>query len=249
MSPDEAWDAFKLSHGDQDARNVLLIHYRPLAVRISRKMWRNVPPSVDADDLESCAVEGLIRALEHYRPDDNPNFESYAIRSIQSKILDYLRELDWAPRSLRKAARDIEKATTALERRHERTPLPEEVAAELGLPTERVTAVLSQVDRAKGRSLDERTDEGASKYESVEDVLSPQPEDVSAASESCSILTRFLASLDTQHRLILTLYYYEEMTLAQVGEILGLPESRVSSMHTATMLSLRERLISHLRAA
>lgn len=229
-------------------REQLIIEYYPLVRRIAGKMWRKTPPQVDLDDLISYGTLGLIRAVEHYDPERQTSFETYAVNSIRGVILDELRTLDWAPRSLRRKQRELDKATGILAAELGREPSGAELALRVERTEEEVRHTQRATEAAKPWSLDEPDDQEASsrnvvsRYDHMEDRCAPDPLRMSERAVVLAELARLIRSMRGQEQLVIVLYYYERMTLAQVGAVVGVPESRASQIHTEAMMKVRDTL-------
>lgn len=226
--------------------------YMPLVKRVAGKMYRTLPPHVDLDDITQFGSLGLMRAVNNYDPTVGVNFETFAAASIRGLILDELRSLDWAPRSLRRRQREINKASSELESVFERAPTREEIAVHLSLTPAEVVATQQATEAAKTKSLDESVEDGSdtwSKYESVEDSSQVDPETVRHSKMVHSSISGFVRSLPLQEQLVVCLYYYEGLTLAEVGRVCGIPESRASQIHTKIMVEVRSQLLELMSPA
>lgn len=243
---DPIWQEFKLDRSEA-TRHKIIEKYMPLVKRVAGKMHRSLPPHVDLDDIVQFGSLGLMRAVENYNPDIGVYFETYAASSIRGLILDELRALDWAPRSLRRKQREITKTQNELESFFGRNPTIDEIATHIGITAAEVMATQQATEAAKTKSLDEPGDEdsgdGWSKYESVEDISNTDPEQVRHSKMVHSTISDYVRSLPLQDQLVICLYYYEGLTLAEVGRVGGIPESRVSQIHTKTMTNVRDQLI------
>lgn len=240
------WRAFK-STGDPGLREHLILHYSPLVKYVAGRVAVGLPPSVDQADFVSYGVFGLIDAIEKFDPERSIKFETYAISRIRGAIIDELRALDWIPRSVRQKARAVEQAYTALEGRLARTPTEAEVADELGLAREDLRTIFSQLSVVNVVALDELlhgADDGdrVSLLDTLVDVSGDDPETVCEAREMRRLLARAINQLPDREKTVVTLYYYEGLTLAEIGNVLGVTESRTSQIHTKAVLQLRARL-------
>ena len=241
------WAEYKSSR-DRALRDRLILTYAPLVKYVAGRLGSGLPAHVDDDDLVSYGLLGLIRAIERFDPDRDIKFETYAIARIRGSIIDELRSMDWVPRSIRARARDIERAIAELERKLMRAPNDEEIAAKLGITEDELQDALLEISRSSIAALDELwtsssgTGESVSLIETVEDVQAEQPQRAMAATEMREVLTEAIARLPEREKLVITLYYYEELTLREIGEVLGVTESRVSQLHTKAILRLKARL-------
>jgi RNA polymerase sigma factor for flagellar operon FliA len=242
------WAAYK-SSGDQAAREQLILNYSPLVKYVAGRVSVNLPNTVETADLISYGIFGLIDAIEKYEPDRGIKFETYAIARIKGAILDELRAMDWVPRSVRARAREIEGAYVTLENRLRRVPSDAEVAAEMGVTPKELadiytklsyTSVMSFEELWSGGDREDRSDPLASiKDESAED-----PVTTFEAVEIKDILAGAIDRLPEREKLVIALYYYEGLTLKEIGQVLSVTESRVSQLHTKAVLRLRARLRS-----
>jgi len=222
------WRRFKRT-GVKGDRDRLILTYAPLVKYVAGRLGSGLPAHVDEGDLISYGLLGLISAIERYDPDRDIKFETYAIVRIKGAIIDELRALDWVPRSVRSRAREIERAIAELEAKVGRAPTDEEIAHKIGISQDELEESLTDISRSSIAALDELWSGGAdgdqvSLLDTIEDQAGPRPAD----------------ALD--EKLVITLYYYEELTLREIGEVLGVTESRVSQLHTKAVLRLRSRL-------
>jgi RNA polymerase sigma factor for flagellar operon FliA len=237
------------SSRDQGIRDRLILTYAPLVKYVAGRLGSGLPAHVDEGDLVSYGLLGLIGAIERYEPDRDVKFETYAISRIRGAIIDELRALDWVPRSVRSRAREIERAIAELEAKLGRAPEDEEIAAKVGITTEELEDSLTEISRSSIAALDElwtMSGEGGdqvSLLDTIEDTDGPNPQDALAQTELREALGEAIARLPEREKLVVTLYYYEELTLREIGEVLGVTESRVSQLHTKAILRLKSRLV------
>jgi RNA polymerase sigma factor for flagellar operon FliA len=242
----ELWRRCKLD-GDERARERLVVAYSPLVKYVAGRMASGLPSHVDESDLISYGLLGLIGAIERYDPDREIKFETYAIARIKGAIIDELRALDWVPRSVRARARDIERAIAELEKKLHRAPTDEEIATKLGMTEDELGASLTEISRSSIAALDELWTVSAggdqiALIDTIEDTQGPEPQSALAQTEMREALGESIARLPEREKLVVTLYYYEELTLREIGEVLGVTESRVSQLHTKAILRLKARL-------
>jgi RNA polymerase sigma factor for flagellar operon FliA len=242
-SVEALWERFKAS-ADAGIRERLILHYSPLVKYVAGRVGAGLPRSVDQNDLASYGLFGLIDAIDKFEPDRGFKFETYAINRIKGAILDELRALDWVPRSVRSRARRIETAVAELEHKLQRSPTEEEIAADVEMDIEELRDALAEIGRSGIAALDEfvSSDSSTSMGEMIADPSGISPEGAFQAEETRRGLVDALNRLPDRERLVVTLYYYEGMTLAEIGEVLGVTESRVCQIHAKTMMSLRNRL-------
>ena len=217
--PDDArslWHEYRRS-GDQALRERLILTYAPLVKYVAGRVGSGLPSHVDESDLVQYGLLGLIGAVERYDPGREVKFETYAIARIKGSIIDELRAMDWVPRSVRARARDIER--TELEARLGRAPSDEEVAEKLGITAEDLAESLSEIGRSSIAALDELwtvSSSGGDRVpliDTIEDTHGPEPQSALAATEAKEALGGAVARLPERERLVVTLYYYEELTL------------------------------------
>jgi len=233
---------------DQGIRDRLILTYAPLVKYVAGRLGSGLPAHVDEGDLVSYGLLGLIGAIERFDPTRDIKFETYAISRIKGAIIDELRALDWVPRSVRSRAREIERAIAELESKLGRAPNDEEISAKVGITVEELEDSLTEISRSSIAALDELwtvSGEGGdqvSLLDTIEDTDGPNPQDALAQTELREALGEAIARLPEREKLVITLYYYEELTLREIGEVLGVTESRVSQLHTKAILRLKARL-------
>jgi RNA polymerase sigma factor for flagellar operon FliA len=240
------WVEYKQS-GDRRIRDQLIVLYSPLVKYVAARVAVGLPQHVDGADLASYGVIGLIDAIDRYDPVRQVKFETYAIPRIRGAIIDELRAIDWVPRSVRAKARSVEQAYASLEATLLRTPTDAEVAAELDISEQDLQDILRQISFVGVAALDEVFLVGGDRSERT--TLGDTIPDAAAGpvamfedKESKEILSQAIMQLGDRERTVLSLYYYEGLTLAEIGEILGVTESRVCQIHTKAVLQLRARL-------
>ena len=241
-----SWHGFK-SSGDDESREKLILHYAPLVKYVASRVATGLPASVEQADLVSYGMFGLIDALQKFEPGRGNKFETYAIPRIKGAIIDELRAMDWVPRSIRFKAREIEKAHTDLEAMLKRQPTEREMAERLGISRRELHDVVSQISFVSVLALDELVSVGADRGEQVSliDTLADRGTDPTSGVESQetrSLLSTAINELSEREKIVVTLYYFEGLTLAEIGEILGVTESRVCQIHTKAVGGLRGQL-------
>ncbi len=249
---DALWTAYKGSSTVAE-RDRLILHYSPLVKYVAGRVAVGLPQNVEQSDLVSYGIFGLIDAIEKFDLERGYKFETYAIARIKGAILDELRSNDWVPRSVRSRARDIERTIAELESRLGRVPSDEELAAKLGLSQDELDESLSDISRTSIAALDELWTVSAggdqiSLIDTIEDAQGPDPISALASTEMREAIGEAISGLPEREKLVITLYYYEELTLREIGEVLGVTESRVSQLHTKAVLRLKARLSGAVRA-
>jgi RNA polymerase sigma factor for flagellar operon FliA len=240
------WDEFKGS-GSDAARERLILHYAPLVKYVASRVATGLPASVEQADLVSYGMFGLIDALQKFEPGRGNKFETYAIPRIKGAIIDELRAMDWVPRSVRFKAREIEKAHADLEAMLKRAPTEAELAERLGISRQELHEVVSQISFVSVLALDELVSVGSDRGEQVSliDTLADKALDPThgvESQETRGLLAAAINSLSEREKIVVTLYYFEGLTLAEIGDILGVTESRVCQIHTKAVAGLRGQL-------
>jgi len=232
-SVDALWQRFKRD-GDRDARDRLVVHYSPLVKFVAGRVRSGLPPSVDQNDLVSDGVLGLMDAVDKFDPERGLQFQTYAVTRIRGAIVDGLRSTDWVPRSVREKIRDIDAAQARLEASLGRPPRDRELAAELDMTVPELRKVYSQTAHTSVVSFETVVDDEAPR--ATADL--PGAEDNLPAGFLAAV--RELAERD---QVVVALYYWERLTLAEIGQVLGVTESRVSQLHSRATLALRRKLV------
>jgi RNA polymerase sigma factor for flagellar operon FliA len=211
-------------------------------------MASGLPAHVEEGDLISYGLLGLISAIGRFDLTREIKFETYAIPRIRGAIIDELRSLDWVPRSVRARAREIERASAKLEHRLQRAPTDEEMSAELEISVDDFQESLMQISNSTIAALDElwsvsdASGDQVSLLDTLHDPDAPDPERIVDATELKDRVADAIARLPEREKLVIALYYYENLTLREIGEVLGVTESRISQLHTKAVLRLRGHL-------
>ena len=254
MSDNDAlqiWLQYKQSP-DPHLRERLILTYAPLVKYVAGRLGTGLPAHVEEGDLVSYGLLGLMNAIERYDPGRDIKFETYAISRIKGAIIDELRSMDWVPRSVRSRAREIERAIAELENRYHRPPTDEEIATKLGITEEEFQDSLLEISRSSIAALDElwaspgSSGDAVALIDTIEDPAAAEPQSAMAHTEVREALGEAISRLPEREKLVVTLYYYEELTLREIGEVLGVTESRVSQLHTKAILRLKARLSSSM---
>ncbi len=242
---EQLWAEYKTT-GGREARDRLIVHYSPLVKYVAGRVSVGLPQNIEQADLVSYGVFGLIDAIEKFDPGRNIKFETYAIARIKGAIIDELRSIDWVPRSVRAKARAVEKAYAKLEATLLRTPTDAEVAAEMGISEQELQGIFNQISFVGLVALDEMLSGGErGEATTLGDTIPDKGEGPVAAyevEEMKQILANAINRLGDREKIVLTLYYYEGLTLAEIGEVLGVTESRVCQIHTKAVFQLRSRM-------
>ena len=245
----KSWHAFK-ADADVHARERLILHYAPLVKYVASRVATGLPASVDQADLVSYGMFGLIDALQKFEPGRGNKFETYAIPRIRGAIIDELRAMDWVPRSVRFKQREIEKALADLESMLKRQPSEKELAERLGMSLHELHEVITQISFVSVLALDETVSVGADRGEKVSlvDTLADKgfdPVSGVESQETRGLLAAAINELSEREKIVVTLYYFEGLTLAEIGEILGVTESRVCQIHTKAVGVLRGQMTEY----
>ena len=225
-----------------------MLAYAPLVKYVAGRMASGLPSHVEEGDLISYGLLGLISAVKRFDPTRQIKFETFAVTRIKGSIIDELRSLDWVPRSVRAKARDIERANAALEHKLQRAPTDQEIAGALGMEIEDFHASLVQISNSSVVALDEMwtlsdaSGDQVSLLDTLQDHHAIDPVTAMTATEMKDRLAAAIERLPEREKLVVALYYYENLTLREIGEVLGVTESRVSQLHTKAILRLKSRL-------
>lgn len=241
----ELWKRYKGSR-DPDARERIILRYAHFVKYVAGKVGIAMPSYVDFDDLVSYGIFGLIDAIEKYDPTTNIKFVTYAQMRIRGAILDGLRVMDWVPRNVRSSSRQLEKILYELEQQLGRGPTDEEVGAALNISQPELEKLYNEMRKGLMMSLDEFAyddDSGnVAKYQMVENIQARNPELNMETEAVKNVLVEAIEKLTDQERLVISLYYYRDLTIKEVANIMNLSDSRVSQLHTKAILRLRGRL-------
>lgn len=245
---DELWQKY-LQTRDQEARDTLIQEHLPLVKQVAGRLSMGLPPQVDEDDLIASGVIGLLEALERFNPTFETGFKTFATWRIRGAMLDELRKLSWSPRSLYKKIRDLQETEQKLSHRLGREPSSGELAAELQWSVEAVEQVYAQINNYSLVSLESLLFSPAgSPSEQAEDIFSfnggpfPGPEEKLEKQEWRDFLVKAIEELPEREKLVLALYYKEELTLKEIGRVLKVSTARVSQIHARTLRLLRDNL-------
>jgi len=241
------WRDYK-EDGSAKAREGLILHFAPLVKYVASRVATGLPATVEQADLVSYGMFGLMDALEKFDMGRNIKFETYAITRVRGAIIDELRALDWVPRSVRSKARDVEKAYASVEAREHRAPTDDEIADELGTSTSGLHDMVTQISFVSVMALDEMVSfghdrgEGLSLLDTLADRSAVDPISGIEGGELRAMLSSAINGLSEREKLVVILYYFEGLTLSEIGEVLGVTESRVCQIHTKAVGLLRVRL-------
>ena len=240
----EVWKDFKANTADQRLRNLLIERYLPLVKYNAERVWQKLPDGVDLNDLISAGVFGLMDAIEAFDMERGVKFETYCVPRIRGAMLDELRTMDWVPRLVRSKATKHEANRKRLEARFGRPPTDVEMANEFGVPLEEYEKIKAESSAVGLVSLNKKWYETDS-YKDVREVdiiEDERGEDPTNGIQKRDVMRLVTKGLNRNERLIIILYYYEELTMKEIGTTLGLSESRVSQMHSSIVARLKDQL-------
>jgi RNA polymerase sigma factor for flagellar operon FliA len=243
----DLWRRYK-DEGDEGARERLVVAYSPMVKFVAGRLGAGLPSHVEDADLISYGLVGLIGAIERFEPERGIKFETFAMTRIRGAIIDELRSLDWVPRSVRSRAREIETAQAKLEHELQRAPTEAELAAKLNLTEEELQGALLEIANSSVYALDElwtvsdSSGDQVSLLDTIADESAADPQEALASTEVKDLLTEAIGGLPEREQLVVALYYYENLTLREIGEVLGVTESRVSQLHTKAVMRLKSSL-------
>jgi len=243
----DLWRRYK-DDRDEKARERLVLAYAPLVKYVAGRMSSGLPSHVEESDLISYGLLGLISAIERFEPEREIKFETFAITRIKGSIIDELRSLDWVPRSVRTKAREIERMNAKLEHKLHRAPTDKEMAEGLEVTVEEFQESLVRISNSSVVALDELwtvSDSSGDQVSLLDTIQDPQAADPATEMDTTEMKDRLadaIARLPEREKLVVALYYYENLTLREIGEVLGVTESRVSQLHTKAVLRLKSRL-------
>ena len=237
MSPsedlDQIWAEYRAT-GEAGLRNRLVLQYAPLVKYVAGRLRTRMPDSVDPDDLVSDGVLGLMDAIERFEPARGLSFQTFAVPRIRGAIIDGMRSMDFVPRSVRDKLRAVQRAQVLLEERLGRVPEDTEVAREIGIPVQQLRD-LSRQANSNHASLDD--------FDLADELSSAADHQVEQGDVNASLM-RVVDQLAERDQVIIALYYFEGLTLAEIGQVLGVTESRVSQVHRRATTTLREKLLA-----
>lgn len=237
------WKQYK-QHQDRDARKQLITNYASLVKYVAERMAINLPSHIEVNDLINDGIIGLMDAIEKFDPERGIKFETYASTRIHGAILDSLRALDWVPRNVRKKARELESAFSGLEASLGRTPTEEEVAKSMKLSPEEFQKELLAVSGTALLSLDELFYGESGDLSLIEMIreMGEGPEEETVRKDVERVLKKAIEDLPPKEKLVVHLYYYEELTLKEITLVLQLSEARISQLHTQAVIRLKNKL-------
>ncbi len=246
IGEDKLWERF-FKDRDQEIRDYFVIKYAPLVKYVAGKVSMGMPQNIEFDDLVSYGIFGLIDAINKFDPARGIKFKTYAMTRIRGAIFDELRSIDWIPRSIRQKAKQIEQVISELENKLGRTVEDEEIAKELGISNEEFQTLLNKLSGTSMLSLNDiwylgDDNDELSIMETLEAPENMNPDILIEKQEIRDYIIDAIKKLPDKEKKVIVLYYYEDLTLKEIGEVLEVTESRVSQLHTKAIMRLRGRL-------
>jgi len=245
---EELWRTYKKTN-DPKIREYFVNKYSPLVKYVAGKIAIGMPQNVDFDDLVGYGVFGLLDAINKFDPEKDIKFKTYAVTRIRGAIYDELRSIDWVPRSIRQKAKELERVIGSLENRLGRSATDAEIAKEMGLSLKEFHTLVLKLSGASMLSLSDvwyigDESDQVSVMETIESPKSLNPDVIVEREEIKNIIVKAISELPDKEKKVLILYYYEDLTLKEIGEVLQVTESRISQLHTKAIMRLRSKLMS-----
>jgi RNA polymerase sigma factor for flagellar operon FliA len=243
---EELWQEYRINR-DLQIREAFIKQYAPLVKYVAGKVAVGMPHNVEFDDLVGFGVFGLLDAIDKFDPDKNVKFKTYAVTRIRGAIFDELRSIDWVPRSVRQKTREVEEAIGSLEAQLGRTATDQEIASSMGMNEDEFLKTMMKISGTSVLSLNDVWFSGdendkVSIGDSIEAPVSLNPDVIVEKDEMRRVIVEAINDLPDKEKKILVLYYYEDLTLKEIGQVLEVTESRVSQLHTKAILRLRSKL-------
>ena len=242
------WDEYIADRTNRKIKDILVVQYIYLIKYVVGRMRVSLPESIASEDISSFGVEGLIKAIEKFTKDKNARFETYALTKIRGAIIDRIREQDWIPRAVRKKQKEINAIIQIMQKELGRIPTEEEIARRANIPVEKVQEVMKMANAMTVVSLNATKDKQEQSVEiidTIEDDKHYTPEEQLEEKDSKKDLIRGLSRLPERERMLLTLYYHENMTFGEIGNVLKISESRCCQLHAQAIMKLRNILTSN----
>ena len=244
---DELWLIYRKTQ-DPKIRDFLIKQYAPLVKYVAGKVAIGMPHNVEFDDLVGFGVFGLLDAIDKFEPAKHVKFKTYAVTRIRGAIFDELRSIDWVPRSVRQKAREVEDVVRTLEARLGRAATDEEIADAMSMSIEDFQSLILRISSTSILSLNDvwyssgDDDEQISIVDSIESPTGLNPDTIVEREEIKRVIVEAINELPDKEKKVLILYYYEDLTLKEIGHVLGVTESRISQLHTKAVMRLRAKL-------
>jgi RNA polymerase sigma factor for flagellar operon FliA len=247
-SEQDLWKLYRKAK-DSRIRDYFIKQYAPLVKYVAGKIAIGMPHNVEFDDLVGFGVFGLFDAIEKFDPSKHVKFKTYAVTRIRGAIFDELRSIDWVPRSIRQKTREVEETVRTLEAKLGRSATDEEISDAMDMTVEDFQALILKISSTSILSLNDvwytgEDDDQISIVESVESPTSLNPDAIVEREEIKRVIVEAINELPEKEKKVLVLYYYEDLTLKEIGHVLGVTESRISQLHTKAIMRLRAKLTS-----
>lgn len=248
MRENDLWARYQLSR-DVRIRDEIVKQYAPLVKYVAGKVSANLPSSVEYDDLVGYGIFGLFDAIEKFDPQKQVKFKTYAVTRIRGAMYDHLREMDWVPRSVRQKAKEVEQAVMMLEAKLGRPASDSEIASSIGMPDDEFSRLMGRISSTAILSLNDIWNTGGDSEkmcigESIESPRGFSPDFSVEKEEVRRVIVQAINELPEKEKKVLVLYYYENLTLREIGQILEVTESRISQLHTKAIIRLKAKLTS-----
>lgn len=248
----QLWKGYRRKATRAESEAGLVEQFLPLVKTVVGRLQMSLPAHVDAEDLYSAGLVGLLDAIRNYNPKLGSTFETYARVRIRGAVFDELRRMDWVPRSIHSKAKKVQEAVKVLEQKKRRVPTEIEVANALGISLNEYHKLLDEIRPATFVCLDaamnDESDNSPSQYEAFADAKQENPLDGVARNEMAEVLAEHMQELPQMQRQVLALYYFDDMRLREIADIYGLTESRICQIHSQAILSLRAHLQAYQEA-
>ena len=244
---EKVWKEYKKSKSNE-LKDKIILYYSPLVKYVAGRISASMPSNIEMADLTAYGMFGLIDAVDKFDTSRKIKFQTYAITRVKGAIIDELRAVDWVPRSIRQAGRELEQSNQALQVKLRRAPSDDEIAKHMDVSIEKLFEIYDKLSSSSMMALDElKIFEGPSDgrlplIDVIEDGRSEDPSEAIERKELQNALKKAIAKLPEREKIIVTLYYYEGLTLKEIGEVLGITESRVSQLRTKATLYLKSGL-------
>ncbi|MDD3594464.1 MAG: FliA/WhiG family RNA polymerase sigma factor [Candidatus Gastranaerophilales bacterium] len=242
------WIEYIKDKSNKKAKDTLVVQYIYLIKYVVGRMRVSLPSSIASEDIASFGIEGLINAIERYSLDKNTRFETYALTRIRGEIIDKIREQDWVPRAVRRKQKEINAVIQIMQKELKRPPTEEELAQRMEMPIQKIREIIKEAGSDIVISLNatrDASDQSSEIIDNIEDTKSINPLDKLEEKDAKKDLIRGLSKLPERERVVLTLYYNQNMTFKEIGEALKISESRACQVHAQSIMKLRNILTSN----
>lgn len=245
------WEQYITDRSNKKIKDVLIVQYIYLIKYVVGRIRVSLPDNIASEDISAFGVEGLINAIERFTPEKNTRFETYALTRIRGTIIDRIREQDWVPRAVRQKQKEINSVTQLMQKDLGRMPTDAEVAAKVGLTEEKFQEIMKNAHIGNVVSLNatkDKQEQGVEIIDTIQDENQITPLEKLEEKDSKKDLVKGLARLPERERMLLTLYYHENMTFAEIGAMMKISESRCCQLHAQAIMKLRNILTTNTMA-